>query len=402
MRRLIMKTSVKNSLIGFISLLGMFVAAACSPAQAATSTPQSTSLPPVKSSTAVVVEGKVVPVRHMEISFRSAGIVEEVMFEEGQAVGQGQVIARLTGSEKTAAEITAAKLDLQSAKNDLATLQNNAAVDLAQAKMTLAEAEKELDKATTQRASKEYRIGSDTQIDVADADVIVAREQVSKAKDAFTSVQGFPETDPIYAGAKSNLAAAQQKLDRALANYNYLLKKPDPFEVNLAQARLELAQANVDAARAAVERFSKGPDAAKVQETNLRIASVEARLKASNATLDDLVLKAPFGGVLVKMPVQAGEMVSPGSPTLVLADLSSYQVELVNLTEIQVGRIRPGQAVTIKVDALPELELNGKVSRINEMGENYQGDIVYKTIVTLDEQAPDLRWNMSVSAEIKP
>jgi HlyD family secretion protein len=328
--------------------------------------------------------------------------VEEVLVHEGQTVDKGAVIARLSGGEKIAAEQAAAALDLLTAQQELQDLRDNAALSLAEAKLKLAEAEKELDKATRQRASREYRVGSDDQLDIAQADIVVARDTVRQAEDAYNSLAGLSDTDAMRAGALSALAATRQSLNRAEANYNYLLSMPNPLEVNLAQAKLELAQANVNTAKDLVAKLGAGADQSRVDQLEARIHSIEARLSAAKAEGAGLTLTAPISGVVVRLSFQAGELVSLGGPTVLLADLSRFEVELVNLTEIQVGRVQPGQAAVVRFDALPGLEMQGTVEQVDPQGENRQGDIVYRTIVALNEQNPELRWNMTVSAEIVP
>ena len=56
----------------------------------------------------------------------------------------------------------------------------------------------------------------------------------------------------------------------------------------------------------------------------------------------------------------------------------------------------------ITVDALPGVEIPGKVTRIRAYGENRQGDIVYMVVVKPDRQDERLRWNMTASVSIKP
>ena len=398
-----MKSSIKFYVIGILGLSLSLLFSACSgTVTAATATPVATLLPAVKNSGPVIVEGKVVPVDQIEVSFRTSGVVKEVLVSEGQKIDRGAVIARLSGNEKMQAEQAAAELDLLTAKQELQDLRANAAQSLAEAKVKLAEAAKELDKATFQRASREYRVGSDNQLDIAQADIIVARDAVRQAEDSYNSTSGLDDTNTYRAGALSALAAARTNLNRVQANYNYLKSLPNPLEVNLAEANFELAQAKVDTAKALVTKLSAGADPSQVDQIEARIHSIETRLAASKAEEAGLTLTAPMSGVVVRLPFKAGEMVNLGGPTVLLADLSKFEVELVNLTENQVGRILPGQTALIKFDALPGWEMKGAVEKVDPQGQNRQGDIVYRTIVTLKEQKPDLRWNMTASAEIVP
>jgi len=55
----------------------------------------------------------------------------------------------------------------------------------------------------------------------------------------------------------------------------------------------------------------------------------------------------------------------------------------------------------VTVDALPGLQLNGRVARIKLQNVDYRGDVTYPIIVELDEAAPELRWGMMATVEIE-
>ena len=54
-----------------------------------------------------------------------------------------------------------------------------------------------------------------------------------------------------------------------------------------------------------------------------------------------------------------------------------------------------GQAVTVKPDALPDLELSGTVESISNLYEEKRGDITYTARILLVEDDPRLRWGMT-------
>ena len=67
----------------------------------------------------------------------------------------------------------------------------------------------------------------------------------------------------------------------------------------------------------------------------------------------------------------------------------------------RVPRVQVGQSAVVRFDAMPGVEMQGTITRMDPQGENRQGDIVYRTILSLTEQNPELRWNMTVTAEIE-
>jgi hypothetical protein len=79
----------------------------------------------------------------------------------------------------------------------------------------------------------------------------------------------------------------------------------------------------------------------------------------------------------------------------VLADLANLRVETTDLSERDVPRVAPGQAVSVTIKALNQ-DVNGKVLSIAPLADTLGGDVVYKTTIELDELPPGLRAGMSV------
>ena len=65
-------------------------------------------------------------------------------------------------------------------------------------------------------------------------------------------------------------------------------------------------------------------------------------------------------------------------------------------------RVREGAAATITFDALPGLELAGRVLQIRPLGENKQGDMTYTVVIQPDQLDDRLRWNMTAAVAIEP
>lgn len=109
----------------------------------------------------------------------------------------------------------------------------------------------------------------------------------------------------------------------------------------------------------------------------------------------DLELIAPFSGTIVSSDLKEGEVVSFESRPVFLADMSTWQVTTTDLTELNVVDIEEDMYVLVTFDALPDLELAGKVVSIQGYGEIVQGDVTYEVMVQLTEQDEKLRWNMT-------
>jgi HlyD family secretion protein len=130
------------------------------------------------------------------------------------------------------------------------------------------------------------------------------------------------------------------------------------------------------------------------------VAASRAALQQAQVALDETTLKAPFAGTLAEILPAVGEQVGPGAPLVRLADLTSWQIETDDLTELNVVRIGEDSPVKIEFDALPDVELTGKVVQIKPIGVNKQGDITYTAVIVPDQSDPRLRWNMTAVVTI--
>jgi RND family efflux transporter MFP subunit len=136
-------------------------------------------------------------------------------------------------------------------------------------------------------------------------------------------------------------------------------------EVRLARQR-KLAQGGATT-QSAAEDASLDLDTAKAQvgvaRGDLQIAHTQEEVAAAN--LDDTTLKAPFRGVVLKTLAQPGDFISTvnSQGALQLADLESLEVDA-EVAEVNLGKLRQGMPVEVRLDALPNIGLPGVVFSI--------------------------------------
>ncbi len=159
------------------------------------------------------------------LAWQTSGQIGKITVAVGDTVTAGQVLAELEKSS-LAQNIILAEADLVAARRNLEELLNS---DLAraQAQLALVQAQKNLEDAQKRRQSKDYARASQATIDEARANYILAQNEYEKQKEIYEGFASLPEDDPRRALALSNLANAQRARDRALANLNYLLGKPN-------------------------------------------------------------------------------------------------------------------------------------------------------------------------------
>ncbi len=393
--------SISN--IGILVFSMAILLAACNSAPEAEAAGQE--VPVVVEDFAVTAQGRLVPVRHVQLGFGTGGEITEVLVNAGEQVQAGDLLARLKfvdNREALEASVAAAELELLSSRQDLADLFDNYPIQAASAQFDLVQAQDALEDAEYKwQVQQEGNRASGDTINAAQANLILAEEEVERAEKAFNRVSGRRDDDPVRALALSNLSAARQKRDQVLRQLNWLTGKPTDLDQALLDAEVALAQAQMEETQRQWEILATGPDPDQVALLEERIQTAEARLKAAEAAVADLEdqipeLRAPIAGTVVRVDLKAGENAIPGQPAVILADFSQWTVETDDLTEIEVVDVSVGQPVTIVPDSLPDVKLTGVVQSIGDLFEEKRGDITYTADILVDEIDPRLRWGMTV------
>jgi HlyD family secretion protein len=219
---------------------------------------------------------------------------------------------------------------------------------------------------------------------------------IAAAEAALTDAQAAH--DELMAGSdRSTLAAARARVAQAEANMARLHGDQQASALAAAEAEQQQAQAVLDMLTSGPREIDLAGAAAQVQQA-------EVALKRSQLALDMAALRAPFAGTIVQVNLKVGEVPSVSAPAIILADLSTWQIIAEDLSELDVVRVDEGDRVIATFDALPGLELPGRVSRVAAVGEESleTRGVTYSAIITLDQMDSRLRWNMSASVNITP
>lgn len=184
--------------------------------------------------------------------------------------------------------------------------------------------------------------------------------------------------------AKANLEAAKANLEKAKAaslqtkaDYNRAAQLTK--DSIMSQQQLDLAKANYDSANAAV-----GAAAANVTQAEAQVSQKAAALTVAQTNLNYTVIRSPIDGTVVARNVDVGQTVAASlqAPTIftIAQDLTKMLV-YTKTDESDVGNIRPGKAVTFKVDAFPKDTFYGIVSQVRMNPTTVQSVVTYDTII---------------------
>jgi len=197
------------------------------------------------------------------------------------------------------------------------------------------------DKVATQQATVD-RIGRQ---------VVAQSANIDQAKAQFVSAQAMAKKTQLELDRQQALAAqkfaSQQTLEQAQANRDQ------------AVAAVDGAQAATDAATATLDVLK-----AQQQEAARTLDELKTALAKAERDLSFTVIRAPVDGVFSNRAVQTGDYVQTGQRVASLVPLDDVYVDA-NFKETQLERIRPGQLVSISVDALPEHAIEGHVASLS-------------------------------------
>ena len=366
-------------------------AAACSSAEALADESATLDMRQIATESSSVAEGELLPKDSAYLFFQINGSLAEILVEEGSQVSSGQVLARLGEEESYQAALSAAELEMESARQALADLHEQADISAARAKLAMSDSREALIDA--EKAWQEFD-NSDFQDRLDDAEIKVTEtlQDLEDAQDDFDSYADLDEDNPTRERYQDLLDDAQDKYDDAVWERDLLLVEKTRQEAELAQA-----QADYVLAESEYNDLKNGPDPDTLSLAEARLTHAENQVKAAEAALELLEIRAPFSGRIIKVYYVKDEQVQAYQAVFLLADFSEWVVETTDLTELEVSGIFAGQKVNLVPDALPEVKLSGEVENISEVSEKHMGDVVYTVRIVLDElAAPQLRWGMTM------
>lgn len=166
------------------------------------------------------------------------------------------------------------------------------------------------------------------------------------------------------ARAKSAEAYARQVADRAKRLFN--LKAAALEQVERAEADIKNAQAAVEQAQAELERTKTH----LVDFLGVSLGEAEghpAGVHTDDAHGDeDLIpVKAPAAGTLLERKVSAGSVAAVAAELFVITDLSTVWMQAA-VPEASIGKVKPGLAVRVSVQAQPGRTFAGRVIKLGE------------------------------------
>ena len=285
---------------------------------------------------------------------RISGRILEVGVREGESVKAGDLLVQLSGKQTQAGREEA-----------------NARVEVAARRIEQARGEvRVLESRLGQNEIQQQQAGLDAQGRVAQAEGQLAAAQAESARAQAELAQNQADAQRYGELAKKGAVPQQQAEQFAT-------------RVKTSEALVEAARKQVAAAEGAVKIASaalRNPQIREAEKTSLlrqieeartRVRLNEAEREAARATLaraeadvGDLIVTAPFDGVLITRSAEPGQVVSPGTTLLTLVDPTQLYLRGF-VPEGKIGHVKVGQRAEIYLDSAPDEPIAAEVMRID-------------------------------------
>lgn len=220
----------------------------------------------------------------------------------------------------------------------------------------------------------------DVLLEIDPADYITKHDHAQAALDAAkaAALAGQNNADSTNVSAPSNLdaagaqvAEAQAKWDKAVSDLKRMQRLSNEArsqeQLDLAISTEKATHSSLDDAQAKLRSAQTAPKTMAQAQNNsdnlaAQVKEAEATLAQTEIDLANTKIIAPIDGRITKRSVERGNYVQPGQALATLVGKDLWVTA--NFKETQLRDMRPGQPVTIEMDAYPNVTLTGKVDSI--------------------------------------
>ncbi len=314
----------------------------------------------------VSATGEIRAKEFIDIQAEITGIITELPIKEGDRVKKGDLLLKLDPLQSTA-EMEATKASYEAAMSDAGTQK----VQIASAEANILRDEAQLKQLSSELEQAQYNFG--------------------RSQKSFARMQQLHEENLI----------SREEYEQSQNQMRIYKTQCDATEARIAQLKAQTKVTNLS-----IQQMKSA-----YQSAMNRAGASQANLRRSVDQLRKTTIFSPLTGIITKKNVEIGERAVPGiqsnpqATLLTIADMSVVQVEL-KVDETDIVNVALGNDAKVKVDALPDQEIKGKVTEIGSSPINAgtttasQEAKDFKVIVDLIDPPDVLKSGLSATAVI--
>lgn len=376
---------------------------------------------------AVSGSGTVTPIESYQVSSLVTGEILESPFEDGDQVEQDQLLYRIDpGSAQTA--LQQAQLSVQQAQMNYDTLAGSLQVkaigggvvqtlhvqegDLVSAGTAIAD----ISDTSTMTLTVPFQAGDAAHISVGQTAQVTLSgtlETLSGTVESVASADQVGSGGALVRQVKIRLTNPGALTDATTATARvgtYACAAGGTLSPQLRQTITAAASGEITDLNVSVgSRVSAGAVLATIggesaenslADAALAVQNAQLSLQSAQQALDSYTITSPISGTVIEKNLKTGDQLNGGDSgaMAVIFDLSQLELQM-DVSELDIGQIQPGQTVAITAEALPGQTFTGVVEKVSVNGTTTDGFTTYPVTILLSEYG-DLNPGMNVSADI--
>ena len=371
--------------------------------------------------------GAVTPIESYQVSALVTGEILESPFEDGDQVEKDQLLYRIDpGSAQTA--LQQAQLSVQQAQMNYDTLASSLQVkaigggvvqtlhvqegDLVSAGTAIAD----ITDTSTMTLTVPFQAGDAAHISAGQTAQVTLSgtlETLSGTVESVASADQVGNGGALVRQVKIRLTNPGALTDAATATArvgSYACAAGGTLSPRLRQTITAAASGEITSLNVSVgSRVSAGAVLATIggesaenslADAALAVQNAQLSLQSAQEALDSYTITSPISGTVIEKNLKAGDQLNGGDSgaMAVIYDLSQLELQM-DVSELDIGQIQPGQTVEITAEALPGQTFTGVVEKVSVNGTTTDGFTTYPVTILLSEYG-DLNPGMNVSADI--
>ncbi|MDQ5955395.1 MAG: hypothetical protein QG621_398 [Patescibacteria group bacterium] len=402
----------------------------------------------------VAISGDVVAAQTSDLGFAQSGRIAHVYALVGERVRAGQRIAEIDNNDLRA-QLLQKQAALESAQANLSQLQEGTRPE----EIAVTRAQIASDQSALQQANQGVLNAIQTAYTVSDDAVrnkldqvflnpttanidlvfvttqselsntlktsrITTERMLERWQEEIGSLSASQDLAVIEAHAQTNLAAVMQLLTNANAALNTAVASGATSvstiasyvatvatarsNINSATASLSSAIATAQASAAQLAKDQKtlalqlaGSTPQAIAQAQANVAAARADVAAMEAQIAKTQIIAPFDGVITRMDVRRGEIVSPNTPEISLQGEGVFEIETY-IPELSIAAVQVGDFASTTLDAYgADVSFDAQVLRIDPAKTERDGVATYKTTLVFLSRDERIRSGMTANVAIQ-